>query len=1032
MAELDDRLSVKLPDGLRRQFAEVERRLWRAESTIAMGVAAGGLMVSFLALFVSDRVCETPVWARWFLFLAGLACAGGSATFWARRWIWKRRDIKALANLVQKKYRRLGDRLLGIVELANEEHHFANFSPALYHAAIHQVAKESKEFDFRQSVSLAGAEKVALGAGLAALAVLLVFAALPSAGWNAVTRWALPSSAVPRYALVTVDGLPGELIVAHDEPFEIAASVHYRSFWQPRRVVAEWAKESRIESTVEGGKMRLTIPGQMERGVLQVRVGDARAGVTVTPTYRPLLKELTALIALPDYLKYPQQEQPVPNGTLQAVEGSRIAFRGKVSRPLAAAEMRNGEANPLPLQIDGDNFLSGSTQPDDGAELTFNWRDNLGLTNSVPLRLSVRMEPDAPPVPEIVDFPREAAVLNSDVLHIRLQASDDFGVRDFGLTWDLTADSPQLAVASTELKTVARSSRARTVERAFLWSPSHLGIPAGSTVELQGYARDYYPDRERVRTAVYRVHVLSPEEHAEMVRQKLEETMAQVEEVTRLQEKVVAGLAEIKDADKMSAAQESSRLGESKDEQLENAAHLDQLSRQGQQAVREAMKNPLLNEETIRQWSHSMMQWQQLSREKMPSAAQSMQQARQSGGADKEQTADALQKAEDILEALEKMEQQANQHMDDLQALTLAQRLRKVGGEEKDLAGQLLASAPDTIGLIAHDLPEKMKLLEQGLVRNQNGAQKETVTLQSEISRFFERTQKTNYGEVNKEMKETQAAEELDRLGGLIQNNIGLQAWNNLGQWSGRFQKWSEKLEPPSANENGGAKTSSSGKNQNDLTQQLIALLRLRESEMNLRDQTSVLDQNKGEPATYKEHATALSGDQEKLEGELARVQEKASAKELAPAFHDTANAMKDVAATLRQPQTGPVADAAEVKTIETLSDLINLINEQAQRPSSKPSSSPGDEASDEEMQFLLQMMRQASQGKAAAARPATGLNRAGGTTDHVAGRSDGSATGAAAGSREVHKAAGVIEEAPREFREALENYYHGLEQNGQ
>jgi hypothetical protein len=83
-------------------------------------------------------------------------------------------------------------------------------------------------------------------------------------------------------------------------------------------------------------------------------------------------------------------------------------------------------------------------------------------------------------------------------------------------------------------------------------------------------------------------------------------------------------------------------------------------------------------------------------------------------------------------------------------------------------------------------------------------------------------------------------------------------------------------------------------------------------------------------------------------------------------------------------------------------------------------------------MQFLLQMMRQASQGKAAAAHPATGLNRAGGTTDHVAGRSDGSAAGAAAGSREVHKAAGVSEEAPREFREALENYYHGIEQNGQ
>lgn len=1031
MPEFDDRLSVKLPDDLRRQFAAVERRLWRTESTVALGLGTGGLMVSFLALFVLDRLGETPGWARWALLAAGLLCASTAAAFWARRWMWQRRDIKALANLVQKKYRRLGDRLLGIVELANEEHHFANFSPALYHAAIHQVAEESKEFDFQQSVSLAGAKKAALGAGLAAAGVLLVFAVLPEAARNAAARWALPGSHTPRYALVTLEGLPSELIVAHDEPFEVTALVHYRSFWKPRRVTGQWPRETPVQSTVAEDRIRLTVPGQVERGVFEVRVGDARAEVTVVPTFRPALQELTALLRLPDYLKYPDQEQAVPNGTLLAVEGSRIAFRGKVSRPLSAALMQNGDGKPVALKIEGDHFLSGPAQPEGGAELTFNWKDNLGLTNSVPLHLSVQMQPDAPPLPEIVDFPREAAVLNSDVLHIRLQASDDFGVRDFGLTWDVTADSPQLAVAATELKTVAPSPTAKTVERAFLWSPSLLRIPPGSTVELQGYARDYYPDRERVRTAVYRIHVLSPEEHAEMVRQKLEETMAQVEEVTRLQEKVVAGLADVKDADKMTAAQQSSKLGESKDEQLENAAHLDQLSRQGEQAVREAMKNPLLNEETIRQWSHSMMQWQQLSREKMPSAARSMQQARQSAGANKEQTEDALQKAEDILEALEKMEKQANQHMDDLQALTLAQRLRKVGGEEKDIAGELMTSAPETIGLLAHDLPEKLKLMEQGLVRNQGGAQKETVHLQSEISRFFERTQKTNYGEVNKEMKQTQAADELDRLGGLIQNNIGLQAWNNLGQWSDRFQKWSEKLEPPSANENGGAKTSSGGKNQNEMTEQLIALLRLRESEMNLRDQTAVLDQSKGDPNSYKERATALSGNQEKLAGDLAHIHEKAPAKELAPAFDESAGAMKDVAATLRQPQTGAPADAAEVKSIETLSDLINLINEQAQRPNQKPSSSPGEQASDEEMQFLLQMMRQTSPGKPSA-HPATGLNRAGGTTDHLRGESSGDATGAAGSAREVHKAAGVSQEAPAEFREALDNYYHGIEQNGQ
>jgi hypothetical protein len=515
------------------------------------------------------------------------------------------------------------------------------------------------------------------------------------------------------------------------------------------------------------------------------------------------------------------------------------------------------------------------------------------------------------------------------------------------------------------------------------------------------------------------------------VRQQLESVLAQVEEVTRLQEKVVAGLAEVKDAEKMAEAQKSSRLGQSKDEQLENAAHLDQLSQQGEQTVREAMKNPLLSEETIRQWSQSMQQWRQLSREQMPAAAQSMQQARQNPGADKEPLAEALRKAEEILQALEKMERKANQHMDDLQALTLSQRLRKVSGEEKDIAGQLLASAPETIGLVARDLPEKLKLLEQGLTRDQGGAQKETQTLQGEISRFFERTQKTNYGQVSREMKDTHATDELDRLGGLIENNIGIEASDNLGQWSGRLQKWSEKLEPPSSSQSGSG-NSGGGQKKTDLTEQLIALLRLRESEMNLRDQTSVLDQDKGDPASYKERATALSGSQEKLAGDLDGIHQKTPIKEIDPAFNDTAGDMKAVAATLRQPQTGPPADAAEVKTIETLSDLINLINEQAQRPSQQPSPSQGNNGSDEEMQFLLQMMRQSSQGKAMATRPATGLNNAGGTTDRAGGRAGGNAVGKGAAARDVRRAGGMTEEAPAEFREALENYFHAIEQSGQ
>ena len=63
---------------------------------------------------------------------------------------------------------------------------------------------------------------------------------------------------------------------------------------------------------------------------------------------------------------------------------------------------------------------------------------------------------------------------------------------------------------------------------------------------------------------------------------------------------------------------------------MQNAQHLQDLTRQGEGAVREAMKNPLIPEETVRQWTQTMQEWQKLSQEKMQQAAQSMQAAAQS------------------------------------------------------------------------------------------------------------------------------------------------------------------------------------------------------------------------------------------------------------------------------------------------------------------------------------------------------------------------------------------------------------------
>jgi hypothetical protein len=274
-------------------------------------------------------------------------------------------------------------------------------------------------------------------------------------------------------------------------------------------------------------------------------------------------------------------------------------------------------------------------------------------------------------------------------------------------------------------------------------------------------------------------------------------------------------------------------------------------------------------------------------------------------------------------------------------------------------------------------------------------------------------------------MKDTHAADELDRLGGLIENNIGLEASDNLGQWSDRFQTWAQKLEPKSS----GGGSSSGGQPGADLTEQLIALLRLRESEINVREETSILDQDKGPPESYLQRAGVLAGSQEQLGGELDRIHEKTPVPQLDSAFADSARAMQVTLALLRQPQTGKPADDAEVMTIDSLSDLINLINEQAQR--SSPKSSPGQSGdAEDEMQFLMQLTRNPGNTRGFANQPNRGLTSGGGAASSAGGPLSGEAAGKGPGSRSVSQAAGAIQNAPAEFRDALENYYHGLEQS--
>src|SRR5687767_10337354 len=364
MVESDQSVAISLPEDLQGQFDRLERRLFRVETGVLIAGSIAGLAGSYLLVFASDRIWDSPMWLRGTAFAGGAVVVGYFASAWLKRWILKRRNRKDLAEIVQRKFQRLGDRLLGIVELSSEEKHLHGFSPELYRAAIRQVASEANQYDFSEAVPRAPFSRASrlaiIGAGLA-IATFLIF---PKAGFNAAARAAAPWAQVPRFTLVEIAGLPSELLVPHGEQFNVAGSVNYRSFWKPGRVAAWFGRMRSGDSRIQSGAFNLSLAGRTDDGVLRVKVGDADARVRVRPLLRPSLKNLEANVELPDYLKLPPRTENAQGGTLTVVEGSKAAFQGKVSRPLKSAEALVGPEEKLRVTTAADQFSTASIPVD--------------------------------------------------------------------------------------------------------------------------------------------------------------------------------------------------------------------------------------------------------------------------------------------------------------------------------------------------------------------------------------------------------------------------------------------------------------------------------------------------------------------------------------------------------------------------------------------------------------------------------------------------------------------------------------------
>lgn len=1021
---------TNLPDSLRAQFAALERALWRKETAIAVSAAVAAVLVSLLLLFISDRIWDTPRGLRLILTLGGIGLGGWLVQRWWTLWYWRRRDLRAFSKIVQKHHRRLGDRLLGVVELAEQKELPEGMSPALCRAAIRQVTEDAAKMDFSEAVDFRPARKLMFGLGVIAAMIIVLAMLAPMALGNALKRWLMPASESPRYTFVKWQDVPAELVVPHGESFHYEAQVAYQSFWRPQQAVATIGLYE-AKAQVESGTVKFDLPPQTAPAELKLRVGDASTILRVRPEHRPALRQLTARIELPAYLQQPPIEESALSGKLRVLIDTKVVLSGNISRELKKAWVQLDRQKPLPLEVSGTQFHSAPLELAEAQRATFGWTDQLGLTNRSPWLLGIEAITDNAPMVELADLAMDVAILEDEVLRINTTARDDFGVRDLSLAWQLIEGANVTNSPGTQvLRRQTTNTTTRQFSETFVFSPSVLNIPADTTAEVRALATDFLPNRIPSETARFRVHVIGHVKHAEMVRQQFEQMFARLEEVTRKEEALANTTRELKQQpdEKLGTEAAAMKADELAKQQDQVARQLQDIARNGTDTLREALRNPTFSEETLRDWAKTLQSMQQLAKKEMKDAFQSLQQAQQQKQAVERQ--DELAKAqtseEEATRALEKMQQNVNQGLDRLQAQTLAQRLRQISKDEQKIAEYLQTIVPDTVGLMPAELPSRYLNTMNDLAGSQAKARKDAQTVQDEMGRFFERTQKEVYGEVSKDMKEIETVPKLDKLRQTMLANISLQALQQLGTWTQQFNDWADKLEPKSEPSSGNGGGEGGGSPQDNYIKLLMSFLRLRETQYNLMDRTKLLEQRKGTDPQYPQNAKKLAESQFLSRRQIINTQFENQLPDLDKPLEDTFQTMRNTETTLSQPETGAPAMDSQMHVVENLSDMINILNEQQKKQNSSSSSQSQSES---EMAFLMQMaaQQQAQQmGMMPGSNP--GMNRNGGDTDRPNQAATGDGRGNRDDARTTGRTTGTTQPVPVEFREALESYFKAIE----
>ena len=608
-----------LPEALSQRLEKFRSRL-RLFKLIEICLSAlVGLFIAYFIVFLTERFVTIPTSVRALILLIGTVGFTIGIPLTLHKWFWNTRRLEQVAKTLRKVFPALGDEILSIIEMVDEQTG-SGASPRLIAAATQQTSERVDAHDLDQAAPITPAKKRGFIVGGILSAVVLAAIVVPGAAGNSWLRFLNPWTETERFTFTQLDALPDTINVPYGEPFSVEAKLAEESEWRPASAVAKIGP-SEVSSQIEKDTYSFSLPAQTGSESVKISAGDDDHSLSVIPVTRPELLTITSQIELPAYLEYSEPiTRSSTNRRFAPLVGSTITFQLEANR-----EIQNATFDQAALSAQGQTVSTPSISvSSESSQHVINWSDTHGLSPRKAVELHIKPTEDQAPS-LVFEQIKDRILLESKSLRFNFSARDDFGISKIGLEW--TDDS----LVKGEKILLAGSPTQTRIREAGIFTPSLEGI-SPQMLTLRLFIEDRLPGRERIYSRPQTLHVMSHDEHVSWIDSKMKQWKSSADAIY---EREVAladetrALRELSDEEKLQP-ENIQRLQEQVAAERENARRLSQAVSEGAELIESAMLNENIRAQQVETWANSLERLDSIAEDRLPELADQLDDVRRS------------------------------------------------------------------------------------------------------------------------------------------------------------------------------------------------------------------------------------------------------------------------------------------------------------------------------------------------------------------------------------------------------------------